>query len=470
MKVVPRSGRARLRRRRWRRSCSCSRRWRGCGGRACCPTPTTWPRWGTPTAAAGPRTGHDHHGHGTPVADLVADPDRPGRRQRDPDRPRRTVTGYTVNGTSPGPGARGDRGRPGRGDPGQRRRRATAPPCTGTASTCRTPMDGVAGVTQDAVLPGESFTYRFVADQAGTYWYHSHQVSHEQVRKGVLGALVVEPRQTADRRASVEAVAVLHRYGSTADPQRRGGRADPSTCEPGDEVRVRVVNTDNALMPVWVTGAPYRGARRRRHRPERARRRSSDVAVKLTAGGRVDLGVVVPDGGRPGRLRGHHGPGARRRPDRRQRAPGSRDESSTCCPTASPADLGFDPDPARPELRLPHRQAAGLPRRPARACGGRSTATCSPTCRCTWSTRATSWCSTSRTSSGDDAPDAPARPPRGRAVPRRRAGDRQPVVGRLARGRRRRELRDRLRRRQPRASGWTTATTCRTRPRGWSRT
>ena len=48
-------------------------------------------------------------------------------------------------------------------------------------------MDGVAGVTQDAVMPGETFVYRFVADQAGTYWYHSHQVSHQQVRRGLLG-------------------------------------------------------------------------------------------------------------------------------------------------------------------------------------------------------------------------------------------------------------------------------------------
>ena len=54
-------------------------------------------------------------------------------------------------------------------------------------------MDGVAGVTQDAVMEGESFTYRFVADQVGTYWYHSHQVSHEQVIGGLLGAVVIDP-------------------------------------------------------------------------------------------------------------------------------------------------------------------------------------------------------------------------------------------------------------------------------------
>ena len=88
-------------------------------------------------------------------------------------------------------------------------------------------MDGVAGVTQDAVMPGESFTYRFVAERAGTYWYHAHQVSHEQVRKGVLGAVVVEPRQSAAAPGTVEAVAVLHRYGSTPTLNGRGGRADP---------------------------------------------------------------------------------------------------------------------------------------------------------------------------------------------------------------------------------------------------
>jgi FtsP/CotA-like multicopper oxidase with cupredoxin domain len=34
--------------------------------------------------------------------------------------------------------------------------------------------DGVAGVTQEAVRPGEELTYRFVAKQAGSYGYHSH--------------------------------------------------------------------------------------------------------------------------------------------------------------------------------------------------------------------------------------------------------------------------------------------------------
>ena len=57
--------------------------------------------------------------------------------------------------------------------------------------------DGVAGVTQDAVAPGESHVYRFRADQVGTFWYHSHESSSTQVSRGLLGTLVIEPRSPA---------------------------------------------------------------------------------------------------------------------------------------------------------------------------------------------------------------------------------------------------------------------------------
>ena len=60
--------------------------------------------------------------------------------------------------------------------------------------------DGVAGVTQNAVLPGESYTYRFRAEQVGTFWYHTHQVSSKEVRRGLFGVVVIEPRETPARR------------------------------------------------------------------------------------------------------------------------------------------------------------------------------------------------------------------------------------------------------------------------------
>ncbi|WLR51753.1 multicopper oxidase family protein [Bacillus tianshenii] len=63
-------------------------------------------------------------------------------------------------------------------------------------------MDGVAGVTQDAVQPGDTFTYEFQAKEPGTYWYHSHQHSSYQVDRGLYGALIVEPKdKTYDKDA-----------------------------------------------------------------------------------------------------------------------------------------------------------------------------------------------------------------------------------------------------------------------------
>ncbi len=53
-------------------------------------------------------------------------------------------------------------------------------------------MDGVAGLTQPPVAPGESFDYNFVAPDAGTYWYHAHAMSWNQVPRGLSGPLIVE--------------------------------------------------------------------------------------------------------------------------------------------------------------------------------------------------------------------------------------------------------------------------------------
>jgi hypothetical protein len=112
--------------------------------------------------------------------------------------------------------------------------------------------DGVAGVTQDAVQPGEGHTYRFVARQRGTYWYHSHQVSHEQVIGGLLGALVVRPRVTDPSVRDV--VAVAHTYDGIP-PSMARRRCGPA--RPGQRVRVRVVNSDNGPTQAWAS-APLR--------------------------------------------------------------------------------------------------------------------------------------------------------------------------------------------------------------------
>ena len=80
--------------------------------------------------------------------------------------------------------------------------------------------DGVAGVTQNAVLPGQSYTYRFRVHQVGTFWYHTHQVSSEEVQRGLFGALVIEPR--AHLAAGRRPLLVAHTFDGI--PTLDGGR------------------------------------------------------------------------------------------------------------------------------------------------------------------------------------------------------------------------------------------------------
>ena len=68
-------------------------------------------------------------------------------------------------------------------------------------------MDGVAGLTQDPVAPGETFDYEFSLPDAGTFWYHSHNRGWEQVERGLYGALIVdEPVPPFDPRHDVTLV------------------------------------------------------------------------------------------------------------------------------------------------------------------------------------------------------------------------------------------------------------------------
>lgn len=60
-------------------------------------------------------------------------------------------------------------------------------------------MDGIPGMTQASIKPGESFTYDFVATTPGTYWYHSHYNSAVQVDKGLYGTFIVDPKDETNK-------------------------------------------------------------------------------------------------------------------------------------------------------------------------------------------------------------------------------------------------------------------------------
>ncbi len=130
-------------------------------------------------------------------------------------------------------------------------------------------MDGVPDVTQAVVEPGEQFTYSFPVRDAGTFWYHAHNRSFEQVARGLYGPLIVtdnEPsenirdivlmaddwRLDANRRFDEASIGSLHdwshggRLGNwlTVNGQSRPEIPIPQT----DLVRLRFVNAANARV------------------------------------------------------------------------------------------------------------------------------------------------------------------------------------------------------------------------------
>jgi FtsP/CotA-like multicopper oxidase with cupredoxin domain len=207
----------------------------------------------------------------------------------------KTVPGYTVNGKSPGPTIAAKQGQ--LIEVHLRNKSVTA----GVALHWHgidvpNAMDGVAGVTQNSVPVGGDFVYRFVADHVGTYWYHSHQVSHEQVVGGLFGALVISPVNATVS----DVLAVSHVYSGGA--KTLNGKVEDLRvpAKPGQRVRLRVINTDNGLINVW-SATPYRVLAVDGYdvnQPDEVRGK----ALTLTGGARADFGVTMPADGAPVRI------------------------------------------------------------------------------------------------------------------------------------------------------------------------
>jgi len=61
-------------------------------------------------------------------------------------------------------------------------------------------MDGVAGLNQKAIRPGETFKYEFTLRQHGTHMYHPHHDEMTQMAMGMMGLFVIHPRQRIEPR------------------------------------------------------------------------------------------------------------------------------------------------------------------------------------------------------------------------------------------------------------------------------
>lgn len=120
-------------------------------------------------------------------------------------------------------------------------------------------MDGVAGLTQRAIRPGETFRYEFRFRQHGTFMYHSHHDEMTQMALGAMGMIVVHPRTPAAPKVDRDFVFMLSEWKITPgtsrpDPNEMtdfnvltlNGRCFPGTAplvvRKGDRVRLRFGN------------------------------------------------------------------------------------------------------------------------------------------------------------------------------------------------------------------------------------
>jgi FtsP/CotA-like multicopper oxidase with cupredoxin domain len=115
-------------------------------------------------------------------------------------------------------------------------------------------MDGVPGITQDAVMPGESFTYDIVLRNAGSHMYHSHFDSAWQVPAGLLGALVVDdPQRPVEEDIDYTMILNDGPLGFTINGKDFPA-TEPIVAAQGDQVRVRFMNEGLQIHPMHLHG------------------------------------------------------------------------------------------------------------------------------------------------------------------------------------------------------------------------
>jgi hypothetical protein len=141
-------------------------------------------------------------------------------------------------------------------------------------------MDGVPGIGQKPVMPGERFVYEFPLHQNGTFFYHSHMAMQEMV--GMLGGFIIHPMTPYSPRVDRDFLFALQEYAvlpNSTIPNsmnmefnwltfngKSGPASTPLIIRHGERVRIRIINLGMDHHPIhlhgftfWETG--HEGAR-----------------------------------------------------------------------------------------------------------------------------------------------------------------------------------------------------------------
>jgi FtsP/CotA-like multicopper oxidase with cupredoxin domain len=135
--------------------------------------------------------------------------------------------------------------------------------------------DGVPGVTQEAIQPGESFTYKFKTDRPGSLWYHCHVNVWEHVAiRGMWGPLIVDPKKPSalEKTVTKDVIMMMSTWESPyANLYGKGGApsdvadffsvnaksfplSQPIRIKKGDVVRLRMYGAGDEVHEMHMHG------------------------------------------------------------------------------------------------------------------------------------------------------------------------------------------------------------------------
>ena len=132
-------------------------------------------------------------------------------------------------------------------------------------------MDGVGGLTQKQIMPGETYAYEFTLEQHGTHMYHPHADETVQLAMGMMGFFIIHPRVPPDPpidRDFCIFLAEWHIDPGTSKPNPHimtdfntftfNSRAFPGTehliVKKDDRVRLRIANLSMDSHPIHIHG------------------------------------------------------------------------------------------------------------------------------------------------------------------------------------------------------------------------
>jgi len=136
-------------------------------------------------------------------------------------------------------------------------------------------MDGVTGISQAPIKPGETFIYEFTLEQHGTYFYHPHFMGAKQVGMGMSGFFIIHPKnpapwQVVDREyAFFLQTWMIHPGSPVPDTMAMSefnyftfnGRAAPDVplmqARSGERVRIRLANLSMLSHPIHLHGHSF---------------------------------------------------------------------------------------------------------------------------------------------------------------------------------------------------------------------